>query len=287
MANTISLFTQCVPLLDEVYKLHALTGVLDGAQELVRQGSSANELILPKMTLSGLADYDRNEGYAAGEVTLTTETVRCDYDRGRMFQVDALDDEETAAIAFGHLSAEFIRTKVAPELDAFRLASYAGTEGIGAATGTLSTGTAVIQALRSAHAAMDEGEVPGDGRVLFITSALKGAVDDLDTTASRAALALASQVIVVPQSRFYTAITLGSNGYSRRAAASGISAGSDINFLLVHPSAVLQYQKHVEPKVIRPEQNPDADAWKFGYRTVGVARVLDNKTAGVYCHSKA
>ena len=185
MSNSIALFKQCVPLLDEVYKLNALTGILDGAQELARQGSSANELILPKLTLSGLADYDRNTGYASGDVTLTTETVKCNYDRGRMFQVDSLDDAETAAIAFGHLSSEFIRTKVVPELDAFRLATYASTEGVGSASGTLSTGQAVITALRAAHAAMVYGEVPGDGRVLFITSALKGAVDDLDTTASR------------------------------------------------------------------------------------------------------
>jgi len=279
LPNTIALFKQCVPLLDEVYKLNALTGILDGAQELARQGSSANELILPKMTLSGLADYDRNTGYAAGDVTLTTETVRCNYDRGRMFQVDSLDDAETAAIAFGHLSSEFIRTKVVPELDAFRMAAYASTAGVGKTTGTLSTGQAVINALRAAHAAMDDGEVPGDGRVLFITSALKGAVDDLDTTASRAAMDLAASVIVVPQSRFSTAITLGNDGYSR--------TGADINFLLVHPTAVLQYQKHIVPKVIAPEQNPDTDAWKFGYRTVGIARVLDNKLSGVYVHCKA
>ncbi|MBQ8088320.1 MAG: hypothetical protein IJ234_07870, partial [Clostridia bacterium] len=104
MPNAIELFQSCVPLLDEVYKLHALTGCLDGAPELARQGSTANELILPKLSLSGLADYDRNTGYAAGEVTLTTETVKCTYDRGRMFQVDALDNAETAAIAFGQMS---------------------------------------------------------------------------------------------------------------------------------------------------------------------------------------
>lgn len=168
------------------------------------------------------------------------------------------------------------------ELDAFRLAEYAGADGIGSDSGTLSTGKAVIEALRAAHAAMDEAEVPAEGRFLFITSALKGAVDDLDTTASRAAMDLAAQVIVVPQSRFYTAVTLGDDGYSKDS-----TDGKDINFLLVHRDAVIQYQKHVAPKVVTPEQNQDADAWKFGYRTVGIADLYENKLGGVYCHHKA
>ena len=291
MPNSIALFKNYVPLLDEVYKLAALTSVLDGAPELARAGANANELVIPKMTMSGLADYSRNGGYSAGDVTLTNETVTCNYDRGRMFQVDNLDNAETAGIAFGRLAGEFIRTKVAPELDAFRLAAYAGASGIGSATGSLANGGAVVTALRTAHAAMDEAEVPADGRILFITSALKGMVDDLDTTKSRAALTLASQIIIVPQTRFYTAITLGTNGYSKRAASgsgdNAVAAGQNINFLLIHKPAVIQFQKHIAPKVITPEQNQDADAWKFGYRTVGIADVYENKVAGIYCHSVA
>lgn len=291
MTNAITLFQAYVPLLDEIYARSSLTSVLDGAPELARFGNNANELVIPKMSMSGLADYSRNSGYSAGDVTLTNETVKCNYDRGRMFQIDTLDNLETAAVAYGRLSGEFIRTKVVPELDAFRLAAYAGATGIGGTTGTLSTGAAVITALRAAHAAMDEAEVPMENRILFITSALKGAVDDLDTTASRAAMDLASQVIVVPQTRFYTGITLGADGYTKRAASgsgdSAVAAGKDINFMLIHKGAVIQYQKHVAPKIVTPEQNQSADAWKFGYRTVGIAEVHENKAAGIYCHSKA
>lgn len=291
MANSIELFKAYVPLLDEVYANAALTSVLDGNPELARIGQAADELIIPKMTMSGLADYNRSTGYSAGDVTLTNETVKCNYDRGRMFQVDTLDNLETAAIAYGRMAGEFIRTKVVPELDAFRLAQYAGTKDIGSASGTLSTGSAVITALRAAHSLMDDNEVPAENRILFITSALKGAVDDLDTTASRKAMDLATQVIVVPQTRFYTAITLGANGYAKRAASgsgdTAVAAGKEINFMLIHKDAVIQFQKHVAPKVVTPEANPDADAWKFGYRTVGIADVYENKVKGIYCHSKA
>ena len=109
MANNITLFQAYLPILDEVYKRASLTSILDGAPELARQGVNANELIIQKMSMSGLADYSRNSGYVNGDVTLTNETVRCNFDRGRMFQVDYLDNVETAAIAYGRLAGEFTR----------------------------------------------------------------------------------------------------------------------------------------------------------------------------------
>jgi hypothetical protein len=285
MPNTISLFKAYLPILDEVYKNASLTSILDGAPELARQGVNANELIIQKMSMSGLADYSRNGGYVAGDVSLTNETVKCNFDRGRMFSVDYLDNAETAAIAYGRLAGEFTRTRVVPELDAFRLATYASKEGIGSASGTLSTGKAVIEALRKAHAEMDDAEVPMENRILFITSALKGAVDDLDTTSSRAAMDLASSVIVVPQTRFYTAIQQYDGTSDGQTDGGYVKSGNNINFMLIHKDAVIQYQKHVMPKVITPEQNQDADAWKFGYRNVGIADAYANKLAGIYCHS--
>ena len=117
MANNIALAKTFVPILDEIYKLASLTSKLDGAAELARQGANANELIVPMLSMQGLGDYSRNDGYVKGDVTMTNETVKCNYDRGRKFYVDALDNEETAKLAFSRLSGEFIRTKVVPELD--------------------------------------------------------------------------------------------------------------------------------------------------------------------------
>ena len=158
MANTIALFKKYVPLLDEVYKEAALTSDLDSDATLAQAGANANEIIIPKISMDGLGDYDRNSGYTNGDVNLTNETVKFNYERGRMFSVDAMDDEETAGVAYGKLSAEFIRTQVAPEGDAFRFATYAGTEGISSASGDLADGAAVIAALRAAINKMDEDE---------------------------------------------------------------------------------------------------------------------------------
>ena len=208
MANSIAKFKKYVPLLDEVYKKEALTSVLDSDASLAQAGANANEIVIPKISMDGLGDYSRNGGYTSGDVTFTNETVQFNYERGRMFSVDAMDDEETAGLAYGKLASEFIRTKVAPEGDAFRFATYAGTSNIGHATGTLSTGADVIGALRTATTAMDEAEVPSESRYLFITPTLKGLVEDLDTTKSREVFNRFAKVIEVPQTRFYTAIDL-------------------------------------------------------------------------------
>lgn len=287
MANNIALAKKFIPMLDEVYKSASLTAVLDGASELVQQGANANELIIPMLDMQGLGDYNRNSGYVQGDVTMTNETVKCNFDRGRMFSVDNMDNQETAGLAFGQLAGEFIRTKVVPELDAFRFASYCGKSGIIKKQEDLADGAAVIAALRAATTAMDEAEVPMENRYLFITPTLKGMVDDLDTTKSKEVLARFASVQLVPQTRFYTAIDQKSGGSSEEAGGFAKASGAaELNFMVIHKGAVIQFEKHVAPKIITPDQNPDADAYKFGYRNVGIADVYQNKLVGVYASHK-
>lgn len=298
MANSIELFKKYVPLLDEVYKLSSLTSDLDGAPELARQGQNVNEMIIPKIDMSGLADYSRNGGYVGGDVTFTNETVKCNFDRGRIFNVDTLDNIETAMMAFGRLASEFIRVKVVPELDAFRFATLASMSGIGTTdAAALSTGANVITALRAAVNAMDEAEVPSTERYLYITPTLLGLIRDLDTTKSKGVLDGFAKIVKVPQSRFYTGIkqlsgkveTISGSGTDDQTAGGFKKAdgAKNINFMIIHKPAVIQYQKHVAPKVITPEQNQDADAWKFGYRNVGISDAYENKVAGIYLHKAA
>ena len=352
MANSIAKFKKYIDLLDEVYKRASLTSVLDSDATLARAGANANEIIIPKLSMDGLADYSRNSGYVNGDVTLTNETVTFNFDRGRKFSVDAMDNEETAGLAFGKLSAEFMRTKVVPELDAFRFATYAGAANIGEATGTLSTGAEAYSALRAATNDMDEAEVPTEGRILFITPTLAGLIADIDLTKSKEVMSRFSQVVNVPQSRFYTAIeqldgsSVGetAGGYKKalnkqeftatasqtdfvvtdkpdeiQAVVSGTTvipmssvtyvkatgtvtiaaqtadtkvtvyynSGADINFMIARKDALMQYSKHVVDKIFTPDQNQNADAWIFCYRSYGLADVYENKTAGIYCQHKA
>lgn len=185
MANTIALRKQYSTLLDEIYKLASLTAVLDGPNELVKEGANANEILIPKMSMQGLANYNKQTGYVAGDVTLEYETKKCGYDRGRMFTIDAMDNIESAGVAFGRLSAEFLRTQVVPELDAYRLAGYASIDGVATVEAALDTGKNALAALRTARSKIENAEANLATCYLFINPTVLGMIEDLDTTASQ------------------------------------------------------------------------------------------------------
>ncbi len=207
MANQITKFKKYVDLLDEVYKNESKTAVLESDATLAQAGANANEIVIPKLDMDGLGDYNRNSGYVAGDVTMTNETVQFNYDRGRKFSIDNMDNEETAGLAFGKLAAEFIRTKVAPEQDAFRFAKYTSSAGTKKKE-TLSSGTDVLAALQTAISDMDDAEVPAENRHLFITSALLTAAQNVDTTKSRDILGAFASITKVPTARFMTLVKL-------------------------------------------------------------------------------
>ncbi len=293
MPNSIALFKKYIDLLDEVYKVSSKSSVLDIDGTLVQAGANANEIIIPKISMDGLADYSRNSGYVSGDVTLTNETVKFNYDRGRKFAVDAMDNVETAGIAFGKLSGEFIRTKVVPELDAVRFATYASVPGIGTASSDITTGEGALFAIMAANNAMDEAEVPSDGRYLFITPTLHNFIRNVDSYKSKAAMENFAGTIDVPQSRFYTSIDL-LDGTTKTEDADETAGGyvkdkdaKNINFMIIHKAAVIQYSKHIVNKIFSPEENQNADAWQFCYRAYGLTDAYENKAAGIYLHTEA
>ncbi|MBS1461360.1 MAG: hypothetical protein HP018_01370 [Ruminiclostridium sp.] len=285
MANSITKFKAYIDKLDTVYQQASATSILDADADTVRTGAKAGEFLIPKMSMDGLADYSRSSGYVKGDVTITYETKSCNYDRGRKFSVDAMDNEETAGIAFGKLASEFIRTKVVPEMDAFRFAKYASATGIlSAAEATPTAGTAVLTALQTAVNAQDEAEVNVDGKILYITPTLLTLAKNVDTTKSKAILDRFEKIITVPQTRFYTAIDMKDVTSSNETAGgyAGATGGYKINFMIINHDAVIQFGKHTVNKVVSPEENQTDDGYMFFYRAYSIAETYENKVKGIY-----
>ncbi len=285
MPNSIALVKKYVDKLDDVYKLASLTDVLESDASTVRQGTNTNEIVIPKIDMDGLADYSRSGGYVEGDDRLTWETVKFDYDRGRSFSVDAMDDEETIGISFGMLSSRFVRNKVVPEMDAYRFAEYASKSGVTVKSENFSDGTAVCNAITLANNVLDEAEVEAENRILFITPSLYNVIVSLDTYKSKAMLEGFSKVVKVPQTRFYTSIDLldGKTSGEEIGGYKKSTTGKNINFMIIQKSAILQFTKHIVNKIISPEDNQTADAWKFFYRAYGLTDVYENKVKGIYC----
>lgn len=285
--NNIAHFQAYIDRLDDVYAQEAKTAILDSADALVSL-TQAGEFRVPKMSMDGLADYSRKTGYEVGSVTVEFETKKPEYDRARKFRVEAMDNEESAGIAFGSLASEFIRTKVVPELDAYRfakLSEQAGKKEVAA----LDTGKKVLDAINAAFAAMSEAEVVEENRILFITPTLWTIANAVDTTIDRAVLSQFAAVVRVPQSRFKSQIEL-LDGKSAGAEAGGFKASDDaanLNFMIVSKGSVIQGTKHRVNKIITPEANQDGDFWDFFYRAYGINDVYDNKKDGIYCSATA
>lgn len=180
------------------------------------------------------------------------------------------------------------------ELDAYRFAAMASASNIDGTSADLSTASATIAAIDAATVAMDDNEVPYEGRILFVSPTIygliKGGVTRMVMNGDKNVnynvnMYNDMRVITVPQARFNTAITLydGSSNFGY-----AVPAGSyKINFMVVHPSAVLPVVKHEIPRIFSPAVNQDADAWKFQLRLYHDMFVLKNKVKGIYCHKKS
>lgn len=187
-----------------------------------------------------------------------------------------------------------------PEVDAYAFAKIAGTTGIQKATAAdITPGTTDVPGLiDTATKAMNEAEVPEEGRILFVSETayegLKMKIARFTENGERSIyngieVYNEMRVIRVPQTRFYTAITQydGTTSGQEVGGYVGTSGAYPINFLMVHPSAVLKVMKHVLPRIFTPDINQSADAWKFDYRCYWDTFVYDNKVSGVYLHNAA
>lgn len=290
MANTIELAGKFLPVIDEVYKSAAVTSVLDS--QTVDFGG-VNEVKVLKVSTTGLGNYNRATGYPGGDVNATWETMKLQKERGKEITVDRMDNEETLGLTFGAVTGNFVREHVVPELDAYRFAKYASATGVLTTTEANLTKTDIVDAIDAAVAEMDGNEVPQEGRILFINSDLKVALNQAlsrqwgsDTTVNTVLQGYNNMnIIYVPRTRFYTAIDLkdGSSefGYVKSASA------KNINFMIVHPQAVAQAKKFEMPKIFTPDENQKLDAWLFQFRLYHDAFVYENKAKGIYVHKAA
>jgi len=293
MGNNIALAKKYLPILDEVYKASAKASILDQTDV---KFVNANTVQLFDISMDGLGTYNRSTGFVTGDVIGAWKDYTLTQDRGRAFIIDSMDNEETIGMSFGKLAGEFIRTKVAPEIDAYTFATLAGTSSINGTNGDITVGTTdVALLLENATAALDADEVPDEGRIVFMSetcyNAMKQKIDrqlaNENGVNTNVEYYNGMRIIRVPQARFNTKITL-YDGFSENQEDGGFvipgSTSYKINFLIVHPSAVIKVAKHVLPRIFSPQQYQQADAWKFDYRIYHDVFVKENKVSGIYLH---
>lgn len=289
--NSISLASRYLPILDEIYKAGSNTAILDTLQDRVRWDNDTHTFYLFETDMVGLGDYDRNDGYVRGDVTTNWRAYVPQWDRARQFLVDVADNMESMSMAFGTLAGEFMRTKVIPETDALRFATYAnGAASANKQTESLSTSAATIASIDDATAALDDEEVPYEGRILFVNPTtyklIKGGITRMIENRERdidynVEMYNDMRVITVPSGRFNTKITLAQPD-SHDDAGGYTATGDTINYMIVHPTAIMQAVKLATPRIFSPQVVQQANAWQYDFRQYHGAWVKHQKSNGIY-----
>ncbi len=123
--NTLEFATKFAGELDKLVTQKAVTGFM--ADNVLRaKFVGAKTVIIPDIDFVGLADYDRDNGFSKGKMTIAQTSFELTQDRARSLQIDREDMDETGiANLAGQVMGEFVRTKVVPEVDSYVLSTLA------------------------------------------------------------------------------------------------------------------------------------------------------------------
>lgn len=123
MANNIAPASKYTGELDKMITQEAKTGFLaDNVFKAKFMG--AKTVYLPEITLAGLGNYKRAEGYSKGDVSLTHTPYTLSQERSKQLILDAQDaDESGVSELAGKLVGEYVRLKVNPEIDAYNISA--------------------------------------------------------------------------------------------------------------------------------------------------------------------
>ncbi len=293
--NTIQFATLLQQKLDEQVIAQSTSGWMEAnAGQVIYNGGK--EIKVPSLTTSGLADYDRDNGFVQGAVTLTHETLTMTQDRGRTFKLDAMDVDESGFLANATaVAGEFQRTQVIPEIDAYRYSKiYAlANENNRVSAAYTPAKATLLDALRNDISVIQD--IVGDGTPLVITMAhpvatILDSVSDISKSISvidfkQGAVNLKVKALDetpirrVPSARMKTAY-LFKDGKTSGQESGGIAPASEakqINWIICPQNAPIAVSKTDKLRIFSPEVNQDAYAWKIDYRKYHELWITKNK----------
>lgn len=290
MANTIQYATIFQKALDSQILAGATSNWMEAnAGQVIYNGG--NTVKIPKLSTNGLGDYDRANGYAGGAITFEYETKTMTQDRSRSFLLDAMDVDETNFVATaGAVMSTFQKENVIPEIDAYRYSSLAAqliaknkaNYGYEAAAETImKTLKTEIDTIR---------DVTGDVNLVCSISRLVLSLLEQGTRLEKVQFTSGDIItevssidgvplLPVPSARMKTKYVFNDGKTGGQEVGGFIAAADakDINWIITPRIAPIAVSKTDKPKIIDPETNQDADAWKIAYRKYHDLWITDEK----------
>lgn len=260
----------------------------------------AQTIKLPSITLSGYKDHTRGSlGFNQGTITNEWEPKKLAHDRSIEFVIDPMDvDETNKTVSIGNVQNTLEEEQTIPEKDSYVFSKLYDEATTYAANGaTISTEALttenILEQFDSAMEKMDEAGVPGAGRLLYVTpkvnKLLKEAKDIQrvmgvtgEGSVKRSIYDLDDVKIKVVQSARLK------SKYNFTEGCVAAADAKQINFILVHPTAVIARDKYSYINAFEPgEDSRTADNYLLQSRFYMDAFLVKNRANGIYINAQA
>lgn len=292
--NSIATAEKYASALDTLVTQKAVTGFFaDNVMGAMFVG--AKTVQIPSMEFEGLGNYDKDNGFPQGKITVSHELFELGMDRAKGMQLDRMDMDETGvANLAGTTLKEYVRTKVVPEMDAYNLSALAkiaadkGHDKEFDAATVYKTFTELENGIQGT-AGFDEELVcfvdPIAYAALMNSSELAHSITVSDFKQGDINLKVKTlngvAIIPVVADRMKTVYTFGEEGFSVHGTA------RNLNMLMLPKSAASLVKKTEKLRVIAPDNNQDADAYLFQYRVYYDIFVKKSRKEHIYSATSA
>lgn len=297
--NSIELAAIFQKELDKEITHSLVTGWMDAnAGNVIYNGGK--EIKIPVMNVDGLANYGRADGsgFVNGQATVAYKTFEMTQDRGRAFTLDRHDvDESNYAVTMGGLLGEFQRTRVVPEVDAYRISKCikAAMTATNAEYSATLTKANIVNKFKSAVTTIRENGCTEEliahisyTNKQLLEEAMIGSfaqkiitINGVDTRVD-----VFDGVILIPTPSLYMVSEIELNdGVTGGQEAGGFKKKSDAkacNFVIMAKSAPLAVTKQDKVRTFTPDENQTADAWKSDYRRYHDCFITENKAKNIF-----
>lgn len=303
--NTLQYSQQFQTVLDAQMLASATSAFMEANAGQVKY-DGGDTVYIPEISMQGLAKYDRDEGFNQGSVTLKFNPYKMTQDRGRTFQLDSMDVNETNFVATaGTVMGEFQRTQVIPEIDSYR---YSKIAALATAENKVTTGftPAVATILEKLEAEITEiQDVVGEdeGLIVVMSTKLRTILNNADKFNRYLNVAEFKNgsinttvksfndipILGVPSARMKTAYVF-NDGKTANQQAGGFKADTgakDINWIIMPQRAPIAVSKTDKVRVFTPDINQKADAWKIDYRKYHDLWIPKNRFAAIRVNTGA
>lgn len=296
--NNIAFATKFATELDKILVQKSQAAILED-KGMAAKFVGAHEVKLPVIGFAGLGDYDKDTGFAKGSVSVTQQVFTLTKDRARSFSIDREDMDETGiANLAGSVMSEFVRTKVAPEVDAYTFSTIATKANGAGQTVALGDGETLVKNVYGLIAnaigkVNDATGFTGEDIILYVNPTVYAAlmatpeihrhlrVDEFKHGEISTKVQKIDNAIIVPVSdnRMKTAYNFGNDGFE-------VAGGAEsVGIIAMPKNAAMLVKKTEKIRTFSPDVNQTADAYKFDYRLYYDVLVKDSMKGTIYTYT--